>query len=1596
MADIIKSAFSQYENIVSETNAGNTGIAGRLKSKLDSSTLIKALNSNISKMNELASSLMGSVPSLLGLSNLFSSSGGTAFSNALETMAKTQLGKLADISDSTLNSLKNAGITYVGNILNDFVSNISACIYIPDKIFATSIKGLYYAGADLAYNKHYLRKEALKNDWNYTLEFIDEQYGITYSVNYASLASDIRTCAINGCWKNLDYIFSKLYIQWKTLNSDITDIDSKLKAYDSYKIPKDANYNSLSKTLEEYKKYESTIRNLMVEGTKNLIVNSYSYLTSGDLKNLIFKYKEIVKPKYFGTTDDLYNKRYIITKGECESTMMPYFVVHKTSKVDRHVNELITDEANEMTKRANTIDKNAQADVNEANILYRDAEKYYRDDEELYNKAKAAKRNAETAEKIQKHRSDALRTQASRSKTLAPTAVKRGSKGVFKDSRARYPMQNASKDTVKYRGGLNKLTEDMFDDKNKYIEPRNKNIKQIYIMLSSEEFWYEDAMVNEDFYNRCKYPTMTTLRAAADKAKGIMGSSWLMQAAYDLSDAIDGSAYNYLKKVKKSLFDPRVNTEADFESLVSATFSLDRETGELVLPESERDQFQSIFGPDITNTVISKRSTTDEDQRDLVSLESLMSDKTVGSSNAASVSKVDTILNQRESIKYDLAADLKYLNNLSMVMKRDLIVKYLTMFYELCGDVEISKTVYDKAFENLCNFIFNKLGLKKPDDLLSQALYNSTDDSLNNNIKVILGIARCEIVPDAMKLNIDDQFTEAIEDVYTIVTDLFDSELQSTGLIETLYKYDREHLNSVVKKLFYDKIEYLKSIADKNNNLFPSFYAIKDEMTNRFVGYDRHGILGYSDEDKRLQYTNIVTGDWKSIAVSNYGTFACGSENTKNNGIVKLNESVNEFEKTNIVDGNWTEIISASNGLFFVNADNTLYYWNGFKVLPTIITDFDKWEPYNDESNGVFCLRGKVDNGLVVWTGTGFKTITNSGSGWIYKVLQCSERLIHIAYPTSDPGNICIGFNPNELRAKTELTGTYNGFIIKTFNAYFNWSEEVIVGYNQDGSPITETVYKSDQRIQDCIFFGTDNGMYYIQITGSQFLNPSITIKKMSSSIQREIDRLVEEAKAEAQAQNKETVLFNGVEIPVDSVASQPIPVYVMNYNDADTIGYIAGRRKYVGRLELNHHYYFNPAIGYQPLSEGDLYASSGSPVVTYNTRMIRFKSVYPFTLADFEDGTRIARNEKDPSLLDLVNCSSDKSLTFFSSSDETKLLAKSPDNYYYLDGNGDLISMFSDPNDISSGWNLEEVDGQYFFVNTFKSMGIRPVLNYKTIKSSLNTGCWKMAYSNDYFFALSINGTDRGIMCCEKNITSNDCRFMELPDVIKNNGDYYGWAYDKNRKHTYFTSYRDNLVEDLNKVDYDIDEFIFLNDEDTIRKIIIDMNGKISDALAMGLSTNFTKDKLKSLIASIKTEVSKIKTELTSYEEGSKFFTNLVTADMAKREFNITDPKDTSSVLLEMINNSAFGYGGESGGNGGSDSDLDLQLKRQNAYMAKIIYQAKRRNLYVKHHFDPDANGVLVMIPNESVQNHEAKWYLKHSTISNDYLNSDAEGAIY
>ena len=168
---------------------------------------------------------------------------------------------------------------------------------------------------------------------------------------------------------------------------------------------------------------------------------------------------------------------------------------------------------------------------------------------------------------------------------------------------------------------------DFLNKDTKYIVLRNKNIKQIYALLANSTIYGNNKMVNDYFYKRCQIKTMNTLNQSLSKVGSILGSSYAVQALFDIENAVDSSAYVYLKKVENYLLNPKEHSYYGIDSMFKSGNNIWTQFG---------DYFKQAY-------------TWDDSISDDPELESLIeklsetSNTTSGSSSKPSVSEIDPI-----------------------------------------------------------------------------------------------------------------------------------------------------------------------------------------------------------------------------------------------------------------------------------------------------------------------------------------------------------------------------------------------------------------------------------------------------------------------------------------------------------------------------------------------------------------------------------------------------------------------------------------------------------------------------------------------------------------------------------------------------------------------------------------------------------------------------------------------------------------------------------------------------------------------------------------------------------------------------------------
>lgn len=1373
-SNIVNNALSQYDNVVTETASGSAGF-GSLKDAFTSVSSLK--NKGLSMVDNLQSSMMSFADSKLQKLNELAEQAASKFNingilDQINSYAggyfKNLTGLLGDLASDAINQLKNSAVTFVSNIAEDFINQVTSAMYIPDEVFAQTIKGLYFKGADLAYNNHYLRKKALKQDWATTLRFLDEEYGIKYNYNYYDLHTDLSICASNCCWKNMQHIFNEMYDEINNCTTEISRLNILKRnlenKYENYYNTDD--WKDVNSSINDFQNVIDDQTNTMRTYFKRLIVESIDYLNVSAVRKFFDKYPKVLKPSMFSE-----GEKYQFTIEDCIRMLPKFGGTHEVTESDKNYLMNSNNDDKELYEKANTLDPNSTSPYEE-------------------------------------FRATTIDNQIKNGKTLNNTAIIRGSTGVYKESFNRYAVkgQNSPKNAVKYRSkNIGTFLDDTFNDDKFYVNPRNNNIKKIYIMLASPVIFGRDAMVNEAFYKRCKFETMTGLKASYDKMKGIIGAGYAVQSLFELSDRIDSAAYDYTKKVEKYLFDPASSTEITQLAEQISSFYYDPSVGRMV---RTTDMDKDIYG---TTNLPPEGSISSEDLTDL---------DTNHGSNPISIQDIEDKLDKNIEAKIKTINILRFVNNIPMVLKRDILIKWLTYFYKFLElENEPSK---EFIFKNLVKYIFGKENITTP-DLLDHVFDYSTNESLNDNCKSFVAIYNLGETRTVLQI-LDNANRDEITNLFNTTVRLFGKEIQTTGFAKSLLLYDKEYLSSYLKTLFYNEMKYLKSINSKNHELYSTFYEYKDDITEHITGFDRKGIFGYNDSKNRVQYTNIETGDWLSCAVTSKGTFFGGSDNTPNNGIKIINEAKEEIINTNITSGNWTDIFEYFGSVFFIKDNNEIYYWNGKSVVKTNLENFSKFDVITITSNNAIIFAYKSDNlGFYYWNGSKFIRGATTGSDWTYTKVKSG----YVLYPTNNAGNIYLLHN--------------NGRFINTRISDVGTSASYVITSSQITSMTTDP--STGQQTQ------TTTTIYNLYILIGTKSNGCHEIKDTS---------------------NTNSYDFNNVITQKNSNYSSGFCA-VSRINDTTTLFVTLSSAKNI-TYTSNYSYSSLTWIG---ISSGSLTIQNESNAITdienpYKTfeeyKLFKTNELY---LIDSEHkiyyynlNTKIYKPTE-------IDYDSFKLKTYFVF--DNNIYAKLEQKGLYRLTDSDIFSYTENEDSELDGWKLINAKDIIFVINENYSKGIKYIQNNELVNTNITTGYWNISYSDDYIYVLSKKNTNKGV-----KITNTDIiNFVDFSNNPITDGDISFGVYDKTKQKIYFGSYRGDLILDIDGINYDIDEFIFTNNYNTVEKCIKFLNSNkldtldnaINKALDKDISTKFIETKDESPIIGKKYYIKKPYRILTSDE---------------------------------------------------------------------------------------------------------------------------------
>ena len=1499
----ISNAFSNYDNVIKPQDEQN-GFLNKLTSKFTNSLGFFS-SDDIKLSNKLAS-----------LKSKFDIKGSIGkLDNLAVGVMQQSISMIGDMIKDTSIQLLNAGKSFLLNTVDDLISNIKKSIYIPDLAFCKSLKALYYAGADLAYNEHYIRLNCLKNDWNESLKFVDSEYEIDYNITYKDLERDLDLCTKNSCYKNTHYIFSKLYKYYISLKSEADTIEYKHKTY--YSDPSDKNdplYKEKLKAAKEARNtniYKAEVRTLadlnrdikkyeqiILKNMKNLIVYSYTYFNAGALKSFFNDFLLILKPKYFGTTDDRFSKAYRFTSSDM-NIMAPFHTQNTMTENDKSLIDL------NKTTNDILIDSTQQDSFAKETSANTKAVDDYMSAMNAGGKASREAKNMmskiNTNNKIARFRNDFTAKQAERSDILQKTAITKGSAGVYKDSRARYP-QNKDKTIVKFRKtNIGSLLDSAFNDNGKLIEPRNKNFKQIYVYLASNEIFGKDRMVNDDFYIRCKYKTSQVLTQGLDKIKGILGASPLTQSLFDVSDAIDGSAYRYLLKVQEYLFNPKENTSItkffdnyndiinDFtlKDMINDPEILDAITEQQT--EAEKESNTQISGTDGAN--IGKEGIDN-------SYVNHNAYDTVNDYITRVEDKLESLLEDDFEAQKLINIDFAFIDNIPMITKRNLLVKYLKFYYEELINSNI-------PIEEISNYyailVFNVFGISGHTniDKIYMLFDTITNELLTKSIKIMCIVYRLGIIKDFLSCNNSD-FAKVYQKEYAIMGGLFCRDVRCIGFTKALYNYDYQYLQTLTRQAYDARRSYLNKISSKESPLFNDFWAGLDVTSHYFTGFNRSGILGWDDEEQRIKYTEYETNDWNDVKCTyKNGTFISGHDFTQSQGIKRWDDKSDDIFDTNITSGTW-EIINTHKETFFrdINNKHAIFYWDGFNIVKTNISDSDEYELFETPNECVILASKNSNNGILYWDDSSkqFVRIDSYGGDFVYQ--ETLNGCCLYSKTRTSGVYMCDSNKPYKIEnvncivnSVSDVEGTLDLSIKSTTTEGSNSSSG---SQNEQSSSTTTTstvyVYR--------LLIGAKDGCYHaFSYNETKNYPTEMTGEKLSLFNNINVG-FVKRGDSDYYAITPISINYIGLQL-TDSKS-------VDGSNTGSILGYVNSSDFNKNFIDTNIVQKLVNYIDIQCVSDGIFGLNSQSEDQHW----------------EFIDKNHIGTTVTLPVIKESISEIKFKDLRnlFIYAATKTNIL------YFDKETNTEepKFSEILNSEDQVEGWFFNYIDDNSVFLLNYKNKkGIRyfSMKNHIASTTNINDGKWKVNKTRTKFIAMSYDGTNKGIRYC--NYNTDSCTFVNLEPRAITIGDYSSSDYNTKKQKLFITTLRNNSVINIYDIKYDIDEFIYNLDTYKMQNILTNLFNDSTESTALNIINLFKNNKIftkideKGNINLIKPDNTHTLSELLNildlaYKEfdstiataitSSGLFTDMLTYAESQYEFDIDDEKAKAKIGAALL----------------------------------------------------------------------------------------------
>lgn len=721
------------------------------------------------------------------------------------------------------------------------------------------------------------------------------------------------------------------------------------------------------------------VERLMIIYLKSLIVHGYTYLTASSVQKFFSEFNTVLLPKYYGQTDDKYNGAYAFTQTDC-LVMMPDYGGDDVTNTDRYSQQLSIEKNKKYIAASGARSEAAKA-ASEASKLEKSSGTGSSINDDIEAKttkavAKVKEFRANTMESVAKQQnvsytsnikngiSKPLKTKSNKSTDISGKGFGINATKDKKTISSMYDRDSVTSVNI----DMTKTASDLLNLNTDYIVLRNKNIKQIYALLTNATIFGKDRMVNEYFYKRCQIKTMNTLNQSLSKVGNILGPTYATQTLGGINTIIDSSAYIYLTQVENYLLNPKEHSYYGLGSLFTNGPDMWSQFGDYFKQAYDWDD--SVGNDAELEYMIAKMSessNTSSSASSKTSISEIDPIKDLTPENSANGETYAEILKQLDSehiAKLYVDNVVRFMSEITMLDLRDILVKYLTAFYKFMKARDYKPDTY---FKNLIKSMTGIDGITHYNDLNSKVFNKSTHKTLLANGKFLVALYALK---NSYKYFLDDEKDvnkEELTKIYNLVFAMGSADIQMNGTIVGLYKFDKEQLNSLVKRNFFTSIDHLKSINDRTKSLIKTAPRYKDNLTKLFgYKFDLRGISGYSlDNDRVLYVPENSTGDWNSIGVSNdkeIGSFFCKSNiNGDGNGIYRRTYEGTSLDKMDVISNSGTKITDRE--FFTITSDDCGSVYFGLNDMDTNKNSIsESLYVYDQINNRIIGVSGFTDN----------------------------------------------------------------------------------------------------------------------------------------------------------------------------------------------------------------------------------------------------------------------------------------------------------------------------------------------------------------------------------------------------------------------------------------------------------------------------------------------------------------------------------------------------------------------------------------------------------------------------------------------------------